>query len=287
MAGKPPDSPEEGAKIVVEEGKTRVHVESPLMMESLIDKGLIDKTYIEHEITILPDVHMVHLGGRGIIDRGAKALHPLIDEILESRPRHKILLGVGGGIRERQTFALCTDLGLPTGALAQLTGVLCKQNATMVFFALARHGGVRVARENFHKLPFYIEAGGIPVIVDMAPYHFWEFLAPAGRIPTHRPDTGAFLVSEVYSCASCIYVKDVDGVYMEDPRKNSRAEFIPRISAAELQRLNLPDLPIEPAVLETLALARNRKEVRIINGLVPGNLTKALAGEEIGTLIHQ
>ncbi len=287
MGEKRPDPPEGGAKIIVEEGKSRVHVESPLMMESLIDKQLIDRTYLEHEIPILPDVQMVHLGGRGIIDRGAKALHPLIDEILENRPRHKILIGVGGGIRERQTFALCIDLEIPTGGLAQLTGVICKQNAIMVFFALARHGGVRVARENFHKLPFYLDAGGIPVIVDMAPYHFWEFLAPAGRIPTHRPDTGAFLVSEVYSCASCIYVKDVDGLYTDDPKTNARAEFIPRISAAELQRRKLPDLPIEPAVLETLALARNRKEIRIINGLVPGNLTKALAGEEVGTLIHQ
>jgi molybdenum storage protein len=278
---------DQGAKIVVEGGRPRVHVESPLMMESLIDKQLIDRTYLEHEVAILPEVHLVHLGGQGIIDRGARALLPLVDEIVRNRPRHKVLVGVGGGIRERHTFALATDLGLPTGGLAQLTGVICKQNATMVYYLLARHGGVRVARENFHKLPYYLNAGGIPVVVDMPPYHFWEHLPRIGRIPTHRPDTGSYLIAEVYSCRSCIFVKDVDGLYTEDPRTNPRAEFIPRISAADLSRMDLPDLPIERAVLDILQLARNRKEIRIINGLVAGNLTRALDGEDVGTLIHQ
>jgi molybdenum storage protein len=275
------------SKIVVEGGRPRVHVESPLMMESLIDKALIDRTYIEHEVPILPDAHLVHLGGQGIIDRGAAALRPLIAEIVRNRPRHQILVGVGGGIRERHTFALAIDLGLPTGGLAQLTGVICKQNATMVYYLLARHGGVRVARENFHKLPYYLAAGGIPVIVDMPSYHFWEQLAPVGRIPAHRPDTGTFLVAEVYSTRSCIYVKDVDGLFTKDPRHHPGAEFIPRISVRDLLALDLPDLPIERTVLEILLLARNCREVRIVNGLVPGTLTRALAGEDIGTVIHQ
>ena len=31
--------------------------------------------------------------------------------------------------------------------------------------------------------------------------------------------------------------------------------------------------------------AVHQKSVQIINGLVPGNLTRALAGEEVGTII--
>lgn len=275
------------AKILVEEGRPRVHVQSPLMMESLIDKRVIEGTFIKTEVPILPDVHLVHLGGRSIIDRGASALLPLVEEIVANRPRHKILIGVGGGIRERHTFALAIDLGLPTGGLAQLTGVICKQNATMVYYLLARHGGVRVSRENFNKLPYYLAAGGIPVIVDMPPYHFWEHVGRVGRIPTHRPDTGTFLVSEVYSCRSCIFVKDVDGLYTADPREDAGARLIPRVSVNELAALTLTDLPVEPAVLDILALARNRKDIRIINGLVPGNLTRALDGEDVGTVVTQ
>jgi molybdenum storage protein len=39
-------------------------------------------------------------------------------------------------------------------------------------------------------------------------------------------------------------------------------------------------------VLELLTRARLVKSVRIVNGLVPGNLTRALNGEAVGTLIH-
>jgi molybdenum storage protein len=39
-------------------------------------------------------------------------------------------------------------------------------------------------------------------------------------------------------------------------------------------------------VLELLARARLAKSIRIVNGLVPGNLTRALAGEPVGTVIR-
>ena len=81
-------APTPGSKIVIEQGRPRVHVESPLMMESLLDKQLIDRTYKEHEVPILPDVHLVHLGGQGTIDRGAEVLLPLVDEIVRNRREH-------------------------------------------------------------------------------------------------------------------------------------------------------------------------------------------------------
>ena len=49
--------------------------------------------------------------------------------------------------------------------------------------------------------------------------------------------------------------------------------------------MQLPTLPIEPAVLQLLMRAKLAKRIRIVNGLVPGNLTRALAGEAIGTEI--
>ena len=95
-------------KLLVEEGKARTHVESPLMMESLIDRGLIDSTRIEFEVGVLPDAHMIHIGGR-MVDRGSEFLPAIIDEVVAIRPKHKLVIGVGGGIRERHTFAQCID----------------------------------------------------------------------------------------------------------------------------------------------------------------------------------
>jgi molybdenum storage protein len=83
-----------------------------------------------------------------------------------------------------------------------------------------------------------------------------------------------------------IFIKDVDGLYTADPKTDSEAEFIAKISVADLLALNLPTLPFDPIVLDLMTRARLAKRVQIINGLMPGNLTRALNGEDVGTIIH-
>jgi molybdenum storage protein len=83
-----------------------------------------------------------------------------------------------------------------------------------------------------------------------------------------------------------IYVKDEDGLYTDDPKSNPRAEFIPRIGVGELVARGLPDLPLEPAVLHLMRHARQAREIQLVNGLVPGNITRALDGEHVGTIIY-
>jgi hypothetical protein len=43
---------------------------------------------------------------------------------------------------------------------------------------------------------------------------------------------------------------------------------------------------LDPIVLDLMQNARLAKEIQIINGLVPGTLTRALAGEPVGTTIY-
>ena len=273
--------------LIVEKGGKRLHIKSRFTMESLIDRDLIESTHSENELQILPDVNIIKIGGLSIIDRGKAAVFPLAEEIIENKKRHKMIIGVGGGTRERHTYAIGLDLGLPTGGLAMIAGAIPEQNALLLQVVLAKAGAIRIAKEDFEKLPFYLAAGSIPIVVGMPPYHYWEHPTKIGRIPQHGADTGMYLLSEVFSARSCILIKDVDGLYTEDPKKNPKAEFIPKISAQKLLDMNLKDLPIERAALEIMTVARNSKQVRIINGLVPGNLTRALSGEDVGTLIHQ
>ena len=117
------------------------------------------------------------------------------------------------------------------------------------------------------------------------PYELWEHPPALGKIPPHGSDSGSYLVGEVFGARSVILIKDVDGVYTADPKLDPNATFIPEIKAGELLAMRLQTLPIEPAVLELLTRAKLVKSVRIINGLVPGNLTRVLAGEPVGTLI--
>jgi molybdenum storage protein len=82
-----------------------------------------------------------------------------------------------------------------------------------------------------------------------------------------------------------IYVKDEDGLYTADPKKDKHARFIPRVTVAELGAMDLQDLVVERAVLELMANAKSARQIQVINGLVPGNLTRALNGESVGTVI--
>ena len=82
-----------------------------------------------------------------------------------------------------------------------------------------------------------------------------------------------------------IFVKDEKGLYTADPKKERNAKFIPKITVAELEQLDLQDVVVERSVLELMKNATNRRSIQIINGLEHGNLTRALNGEHVGTII--
>ena len=65
----------------------------------------------------------------------------------------------------------------------------------------------------------------------------------------------------------------------------SRPSGMPTADNFELKEMDLDDVVVERAVLELMEHAENRRSIRVINGLVPGNLTRALEGEDVGTLI--
>jgi molybdenum storage protein len=262
------------------------HVTSRLMRESLMDKKLIADT--ESAVrAILPTLNVVQIGGLSIMDRGHTAVQPLLDEILANQERHKQVIGVGPGVRARHILSVGLDLGLPTGALATLAAKSSAQNAYMVSCLLANHGFVYLeAPFIVQLLPAMLAAARGAVFNGIPPYDLWEHPPALGKLPPHGSDAGSYLVGEVFGARSVILLKDVDGLYSADPKTNPDATFIPEIGAAELIAMKLPTLPIEPVVLELLTRARLVKSVRIVNGLVPGNLTRALNGEAVGTLIH-
>jgi molybdenum storage protein len=159
------------------------------------------------------------------------------------------------------------------------------QNARMLHYLLAKHGIPFIEPVQFPQLPLYLAERGAAIFFGMPPYTFWQKNPAIGRIPPHRTDTGCFLISEVFGTRSMIYVKDEDGLYTADPKKDRHAKFIPRITVGELKEMDLDDVVVERAVLDIMPNAENRRSIQIINGLVPGNLTRALEGEPVGTII--
>ncbi len=272
---------------LVRDKSGRLHIETPLMAESLMDKALLESTETETVFRPLPDLNVVKLGGQSIIDRGKKAVLPLIEEIVAARDEHQMLVVTGGGTRSRHAYAIALDLGMPTGVLAKLGSSISEQNALMVSLLLTPYGGVKIGHEHLVQLPAYLALGIIPVMHAMPPYGLWEEPPERGRIPPHRTDSGTFLTAEVLGAKRCILVKDEQGLFTADPKKDARAEFIPEVEVSELLAMDLADLPVERSMLRELASARSVCEVLIVNGLQRGNLHRALAGENPGTRIYR
>jgi len=215
-------------------------------------------------------------------------LLPLLEEIVANQSQHRMIIGVGAGVRSRHIFSVGLDLGLPTGALAALSAKDSAQNAYMVSCLLAQHGFVYLeAPFVVQLLPAMLAAARGAVFNGIPPYSLWEHPPMVGKLPPHGSDAGSYLVGEVFGARNVIFVKDVDGLYSTDPHVNPDAEFIADIGAQELIDRKLPTLPVEPSVLELLMKAKLMKQIRIVNGLTPGNLTRALAGESVGTVIRQ
>jgi molybdenum storage protein len=274
------------SKLVTGDGRT--HIQSKLMRESLQDRGVVAGTESEHDLQIFPDVSMVSIGGQSIFDRGAAAILPLAEELgaIHGTHEHKFVVGVGGGTRVRHTEAVALDLGLPTGGVAQLVGAMEELNAIMLNTLLAKHGSTTMPRDHFWDLPLYFSAGILPIIISVPPYHFWEPPSESGdALPDHGSDFGLFQVAEVLSLGRLIYVKDEDGMYDRDPKQHKGAKLIRKITLEEL----LANPPRE-SILDRMLFtqwrdSKNVKRVQIVNGLVPGQLTLALRGEDVGTVI--
>lgn len=263
-------------------------VPSPLMRQTLLDRELI-RPIDRPVIPLLPWLNVVVIGGRSIMDKGRDAVLPVVEELRAALPEHRMLILTGPGIRARHVLGVGLDLGLPTGVLAALVSSEAEQNGHLIAALLAEQGVSYLSHATIaHQLAVHLSASRAAVSNGFPPYGLYELPPEVGKIPPHRTDTGAFLLADAYGAAQTIYVKDVDGVFTSDPATadGRRPELIARMGVAELMAMDLDALPIDALVLELMAHAKHQKEIQIVNGLKRGNITKALQGEHVGTIIH-
>jgi molybdenum storage protein len=273
--------------LIRERDGRRLHVKSKLMGESLISKSFIKDFKLAPQHRLFPDVNVIKIGGQSICDRGKKALPALIKEIAKNKSKHKMLLTTGGGTRSRHIYAIGLELGMPTGIIAKFGSSVSEQNALLVSTLLSRWGGIKIGHDDVIKLPMYFAQDCIPVLHGMPPYDYFAIPSAGWRVPIHRTDVGTVILADLIGARSCIFVKDEKGLYTDDPKKKGSVEFIPEISAAELLSKDLDDLIIERPCLEILRSSEVIDKIQIINGLEEGNLTKALRGENAGTIIYK
>ena len=265
----------------------RLHVKSRLMGESLVGREFLEKLEIAPQQRLYPDVAIMKIGGQSICDRGVNALPAILKEIVANREKNKMLITTGGGTRSRHIYSIGLEMGMPTGIIARFGSMISEQNALMVATLLSPWGGIKISHSDIVKLPTYFAEGIIPVMHGMPPYDYFAIKPEKGRIPIHRTDVGLIILGDLIGSRRILFIKDEDGLYTDDPKKNPDAEFIPKIGARDLMERNQDDLVIERPCLDIIQNSEVIEDVQIINGMVPGNISKALAGEHVGTIIYR
>jgi len=280
---------------LIKEGdeKGRLHIDTPLLGESLVSKKFLKTTESSEYFRMHPDINVLKIGGQSIMDRGAKAILPVVDELKKLKNKYKLLLMTGGGTRARHVYNIGMDLGMPTGVLSKLGDKVSWQNAEILSVLLAKHGGVKIGHgDHLEQLTMFCKEGYLPITFGIPPYGFFEHPAEFGTIPPHRTDCGAFLLAENIGARSLIYLKDEKGLYESDPKKAGKKvkdlQFYDKISVDELLKLDLDDLIIERPILKMFKQAKCLKQLQIIDALNhPEFIRDALEGKQVGTIIHQ
>lgn len=273
--------------LVREKDGKRLHVKSVLMGESLVSKEFIEKLDIAPQERLYPDVKIMKIGGQSICDRGVKALPKILKEIVNNRPDHKMLVTTGGGTRSRHIYTIGLEMGMPTGVIAKFGSMVSEQNALMIATLLSPWGGVKISHADIVKLPTYFAEKIIPVMHGMPPYDYFAIKPKVGRIPIHRTDVGLVILADLIGSKTVLFIKDENGLYTDDPKKDPDAKFIAEIGAQDLLDTNQDDLVIERPCLEIIQNSEVIEKVQIINGMIEGNITKALNGEHVGTYIYK
>jgi molybdenum storage protein len=261
----------------------RKHISSGLAAESLVATRVMQATAGRAE-PVLPDLWLILIGG-SLFDRGPEAIPALAERLVALRRRHQIAVLCGGGVRQRHTYKIGIDLGLPIGGLAAVAGAIEEQNALMLWALTAQRGAIRLDKEELELLPLALAMGQLPILVAQPPYHYWEYPRAGTSLPMHGDDCGAVLLAENFGCR-CVLLKDVDGIYDADPHEQPGARHQPRLRVDDLRGAGARPLPVEPGLLEVLRDTRHVTRVPIASGLDPDNLDRLLAGEAAGTVLE-
>ncbi len=210
------------------------HVASPLARQTLLDGDLVKPVADKRPIRLLPWLQVVKIGGRSIMDRGAEAILPLVDELRSLLPEHRMLILTGAGIRARHLYSVGLDLGLPVGSLASLAASEAGQNGHMLALLLSAEGVSYVEHPTIaSQLAIHLQATRAVVGSAFPPYHHHEFPTSASR------PIGLIRARSSWRTRWArpgTIVEDVDGVYTADPKgpDGAKAELLRETTAAAL-----------------------------------------------------
>ncbi len=216
-------------------------------------------------------------GEFGINGASLESIAARIDEICRLGPQIGIVVGAGNFIRG-ETFSQKSHIPRNT---ADYMGML----ATIINACALQETLEKVGRETRVMSAINVPALCEPFIRRRALRHFEQgrvvILAGGTGNPFFTTDTCAALRAAELEMNLLVKATKVDGVYSDDPKKNPQATLLPKLSYDDVLRQSLRIMDHA-----AISLCRDNKiPIVVLNIFKKGNITKAIGGEAVGTLI--
>jgi uridylate kinase len=189
---------------------------------------------------------------------------------------HEVVAVVGGGSLAREFIRVAAELGLEE-ARRDWTAIHVSRLLAQVFVLCLGEAG----------------CGSVPVSVDEAEACLKQgkIVVMGGLRPGMTTDSVAALIGERVQADLLVKGSNVDGIYSKDPKKYTDAEKLDALKFEDLTRLLEADSHraginqiIDPEAVKILR--RSRLKTVVVNGYDAENLSAAVKGEQVGTVIE-
>lgn len=217
-------------------------------------------------------------GGFGIDNAQITSIAERIARLCTLVPEVAVVIGAGNILRG-EFFSKASNISRNT---ADYLGML----ATIINGCVLQESLEKLGKDARVLSAIEVPAICEPFIGKKALHHLDKkrivILAGGTGNPFFTTDTCAALRAAELKADLLIKATKVDGVYSSDPKKNPDAEMYKKLSYEDVLSKNL-------RVIDHAAVSlcrENKIPIIVLNIFKDGNVTKAVKGEEVGTLIN-
>lgn len=189
---------------------------------------------------------------------------------------HDIVIVVGGGDLAREFIAAARNMGLEEKAQDEIAISASRIFAQLFLKKIGTMGCTNVSLK-LKDAVACIQNGKIAVM--------------GGLKPGMTTDTVAAMVAEAIKADLLVKASDQEGIFDKDPRKHKDARKLDKVSFGDLSRFCTEEQHkagihqiIDPEAIKILQ--RAKLKVIVVSGFKPENLSTAVEGKRIGTLVN-
>jgi aspartokinase-like uncharacterized kinase len=203
-------------------------------------------------------------------------LRTLCAKLNEVSKKHRLIVVPGGSEFADVVRSLDERFSLSCGVSHRMA-ILGMDQYGFLLSDLIIHS---VAVSKLDKIKYFLDLGKFPIFL---PSHLLLEEDPLENSWNVTSDTIAVYLAHRLEVGTVLLVKDVDGVYPNDPKKHPDSKLIKNLSAAQLLAMDKPT-SVDKALPKLLL--KSSIECFVVNGLFPERVEAVLEGRDaICTLI--